>query len=231
MKHTQSNNGAFPLVYVHLDSGEEVRIERNAMVYHNGHVALEGKMNSNSTGIGGAIKALGRSIVSNESFFVTIARGNKQGSLLALAPASMGQIMELTVGQVQWRLNDGAFLAGDTSVTYTMKRQSLGRAIFSGTGGLFVMETTGTGSVLVNGFGDIIELELDGTNEFVIDNFHVLAWESTLQYKLEIASGTFGFTTGEGIVNRFSGKGKVLIQSRNRQALYQLVEPFIPKGS
>jgi len=32
-------------------------------------------------------------------------------------------------------------------------------------------------------------------------------------------SGTFGFTTGEGLVNRFMGEGKVYIQTRNLSSL------------
>ncbi|HAJ53476.1 MAG TPA: TIGR00266 family protein, partial [Lactobacillus sp.] len=39
------------------------------------------------------------------------------------------------------------------------------------------------------------------------------------------------FTTGEGLVNRFTGTGTVYIQTRNIQALANLIEPFIPTKS
>lgn len=222
MRYQKSNDGAFPLVYVNLAMGEEIRIESGAMVYHNGQVELQGKMNSNGAGgVGGALKALGRSMTSGESFFQTTARGVTNNGYIALAPRGSGQIRELQIGQTQWCLNDGAFLACDPSVTYQMVRQSLGHAIFSGTGGLFVMHTQGTGQMLVSAYGDIQEIVLNGTVPLVVDNTHVVAWESTLNYQLEVASGMFGFTTGEGLVNRFQGVGRILIQTRSALSVYQ----------
>ncbi len=231
MNYKLTDSGAFPLVLITLNSGEEIKTESGAMVYHNGKVTLEGKMNSNgSGGIGGLLKAAARSVVSGEGFFITTAKGNEPDALIAIAPGSIGQIKELNVGTTKWCINDGAFLACDSSVSYNIKKQSVGRAIFGGTGGLFVMETAGTGTMLVNGFGDIVELDLDGTNPFVVDNYHVVAWESTLSYNIKAASGMFGLTTGEGVVNEFTGKGKLLIQTRNISGLAGLVRPFIPTG-
>jgi uncharacterized protein (AIM24 family) len=109
-----------------------------------------------------------------------------------------------------------------------MERQKLDGALFGGTGGLFVMKTQGSGKMLISGYGDIVEIDLDGTEDFVVDNQHVLAWTESLSYSIEVASGTFGFKTGEGLVNKFRGKGKILIQSRNVEALAQSIIPFIP---
>lgn len=41
----------------------------------------------------------------------------------------------------------------------------------------------------------------------------------------------FGFKTGEGLVNRFTGSGKVLIQTRNIQSLAGILSPFMNNGS
>ena len=231
MNYRLSNEGAFPLVLVNLNANEEIRIESGSMVYHNGKVTLEGKMNSNgSGGIGGLLKAAARSVVSGEGFFITTAKGTADNALVAIAPGSIGQIKELKVGESKWCINDGAFLACDSSVTYNMKKQSVGRAIFGGTGGFFFFFSAGEGTMLVNGFGDIIEVDLDGSSPFVVDNFHVVAWESTLAYNIKAASGMFGFTTGEGVVNEFTGRGKLLVQTRNISGLAGLVRPFIPTG-
>lgn len=54
--------------------------------------------------------------------------------------------------------------------------------------------------------------------------------KSKLDYEIKIASGTFGFTTGEGLVNEFHGNGKVYIQSRNLHSLADALIPFIPQG-
>lgn len=219
-----------PVVEITLNKSEEVMIERGSMAYLSG-VELSGKMNSKGHGLGSVLGALGRSITSGESMFITQAKGMTDGAFLGIAPSVPGKIAKLSVGPSQYRLNDGAFLACDMSVGYVMKKQSLGKAFFGGTGGLFVMETQGQGDLLVNAFGDLIELTVTPDRPIVIDNEHVVAWDSNLDYSIEIASGMFGFTTGEGLVNRFTGYGKVFIQSRNIHSLADAVSPFLPDKS
>ena len=232
MNYTLTQSTAFPLVEIALSQGEEIQIERGCMVYHNGDVSLEGKMNSGGGGgLGGFVKAIGRSIVSGESVFITHARGMANGAKIAIAPPSPGAIRELRLGAQQWRIRDQAFLACDAGVSYEMKRQSFGKALLGGTGGFFIMESRGTGSLLVSSYGDILELQLNGARPFVVDNTHVVAWSTSLNYEIKVASGTFGFTTGEGLVNEFHGSGTVLIQTRNLQSLAGVLEPFISSGS
>lgn len=231
MNYKLTKSTAFPLAEVTLSQGEEIQIERGGMVYHSGNVTLEGKMNSSGGGLGGFVKALGRSVVSGESFFITRARGMNNGARIALAPGAPGAIQELQLGARQWRIRDQAFLACDGSVSYEMKRQSFGKALFGGTGGFFIMETRGNGSMLISSYGDIMELQLDGAGPMVVDNTHVVAWSSTLDYEIKVASGTFGFTTGEGLVNEFHGVGSVLIQTRNIQSLAGMLQPFFSSGS
>ena len=225
MNYKLTQSTAFPLVEITLSQGEEVQIERGCMVYHSGGVSLEGKMNSDSGGVGGFFKAMGRSMVSGESFFITHAKGLNDGAKLAIAPGTPGAIRELQIGAQQWRIRDQAFLACDAGVSYEMKRQSFGKAIFGGTGGFFVMESKGSGTMLVNSYGDILELYMDGSYPLVVDNTHVVAWSTTLNYNIKVASGTFGFTTGEGLVNEFQGVGTVLIQTRNIKALAEVISP------
>jgi len=234
MKYEYSDESSSPLVMISLTAGEEVRIESGSMVFHNGKVVLEGRMNSNgSGGLGGLFRAAARSLVSGEGFFITTARGTAQDGLLGISPGAVGQIRALDVGMAAWCINDGAFLACDSSVNYNMKRQSLGNALFGGTGGFFIMETSGTGTVLVNSFGSIVELELDGSDPLVVDNYHVVAWQSSLNYSIKPASGLFGFTTGEGLVNEFSGCGRLLIQTKNPaefvSGLMPHIIPLLPK--
>ena len=228
MKYTMTNSTVFPIVEVTLAQGEEIRIERGAMAYHNGDVELIGKMNSNGAGgLGGLARAIGRSMVSGESMFMTTALGKADNAKIGIAPGTPGSIRELILGVEQWRIADQAFFACDASVTYEMKKQNLGKAIFGRTGGLFVMETKGSGSMLINAYGDMVEITMDGTKPLIVDNAHVVAWSNTLDYQIRVASGTFGFKTGEGLVNEFHGKGTVIIQTRNVEALASMVSPYI----
>lgn len=219
-----------PIAEVSLNQGEMLRMDRGCMVYMQ-DVNLEGKMNSKQKGLGGVFGSIGRSLTSGESMFITEATGETNEARIAVSPKIPGKIIKLSVGETQYRLNNGVFLACDSAVFYTMKKQDLGKAIFAKTGGLFVMETEGQGDLLATAFGDLVELEVTPDRELTIDNDHVVAWESNLQYHMAIASGTFGFTTGEGIVNKFTGSGKVLIQTRNLRSFAEAMSSYITTSS
>jgi uncharacterized protein (TIGR00266 family) len=232
MDYTITEGATFPLVNLTLAQNETVQIESGSMVYHDGRVSLEGSMNSNGKkGFGGLMSAIGRSVTSGESFFITRAIGQANGAQLAIAPKTPGAIKAIQLDSAhQWRLNTGAFLAGSDGTTYSMTRQKIGGAIFGGTGGLFVMETAGAGEMLINAYGDIQLLHVTPGAPLVVDNDHVIAWSSTLDYEIKPASGLVGFTTGEGLVNAFTGTGDVYIQTRNLRGLAELLKPMMPSG-
>jgi len=221
-----------PLVDVRLERGERIKIESGAMAYMQ-NINLEGELNSNgSKGIGGFFKALGRSLVSGEGLFITTASGATDNARIGIAPSVPGVIRKLEVGERQYRLNTGSFLACDDSVSYLMKKQEgLGKIFLGGTGGIFVMETSGSGDLLVNAFGDMVELEVTEGEPLIIDNEHVVAWDTQLDYEIKAASGVIGFKTGEGFVNEFHGNGKILIQTRNVHNLAKELIPFLPSSS
>ncbi len=218
MKYTIDSNMQFPLVEIALEKGEKVFIQQGSMVYHTPSVVLNTQLNARKgSGVGKLVGALGRSVVSGESMFITQASSNADDGLLALAPSMPGQVIALELGEKQYRLNDGAFLALDGSAQYKMERQSLGRAIFGGQGGLFVMTTEGEGTLLANSFGSIKKIELEN-QEITIDNAHVVAWSSDLDYNIHFENSFFqSIGTGEGVVNTFKGTGEVYVQSLNLQ--------------
>lgn len=86
------------------------------------------------------------------------------------------------------------------------------------------MGTEGHGRVAVSGFGSIRELTVAPGQSLIVDNGHVVAWDAALKYELSLntaRSGLFGKlvhsqTTGEGIVLKFKGEGKILVCSRNK---------------
>lgn len=223
-------DAGFQLAKIYLGNGETAKIENGAMVYMQ-DVKLEGKLNSNKKGIGGFLGAMAKSLLSDESIFITQVMGTAANGVVAIAPTLPGKIARLEVGVHQYRLNDGAFFACDDSVSYKMQKQNLSQAVFGGSGGLFVMETEGQGDMLIASYGDMVEVECTPAKPVTIDNEHVVAWDASLSYSIEVASGTFGFTTGEGLVNKFTGSGKILIQTRNISALADAVKPFLPDKS
>lgn len=231
MRFVLTGDSDCPIARLALSRGESVKIENGSMVYSRG-VEISGGLNSKKKGLGGVLGAIGRSITSGESMFITTATGTVDDGEIAIAPPIPGKIVNLQVGgQQQYRLNTGAFLACDATLDYTMVNQGLGRAVFGGTGGLFVMETNGAGTIMVSAFGDILSLDVTPESPLVVDNEHVVAWDASLNYNIQVASGMFGFTTGEGVVNSFNGYGRVYIQTRNLQNLAQAMHPYLPTSA
>ncbi|WP_165329278.1 TIGR00266 family protein [Streptococcus tangpeifui] len=223
MSYRIDSNMQFPLVEIFLEAGESAYIQRGSMVYHTPSITLNTKLNAKGDGLGKLFKAVGRSITSGESAFITQAVSNADDGRLAIAPSMPGQIIALELGVKQYRLNDGAFLALDGSAQYTMERQSVGRAFFGGQGGLFVMTTQGQGTLLANSFGSIQKIELN-QQEITIDNAHVVAWSRELDYQIHLENGFLqSIGTGEGIVNTFRGSGEIYVQSLNIETFAQVI--------
>ena len=231
MKFSMDSHMQFPLVELSLNQGETVYIQRGSMVYHTPNVSLNTKLNASGSGLGRFVKAVGRSMVSGESTFITQAVAESDNGNLALAPDTPGQVIALELGEKQYRLNDGAFLALDGTASYTMESQSIGKALFGGQGGLFVMTTQGQGTLLANAFGSIKKIELQN-QEITIDNAHVVAWSQSLDYNIHLENSFWqSIGTGEGVVNTFRGTGEVYVQSLNLQSFAGSLNKYIQKES
>ena len=133
----------------------------------------------------------------------------------------------LEVGAQQYMISDGAFVAASSGVELKVRTQSIGNALFAQSGGFFITETAGSGQLAVSGFGAMSELDVVPGKDVVIDNAHVVCWDSRLHYEISMTTGSSGGflgnlinsqTSGEGMVLKFKGTGKILICSRNRAA-------------
>lgn len=215
-----------PLVRVSLQKGDSVWSESDAMVMMDHTLDLKGRMQ------GGLLQAAMRSLTNGESFFQQEIIATRGDGMCLLAPKLPGAVKILEVGAIQYRVSDQAYLAASSDVSLTARAQNIGTAMFGGTGGFFVGETSGVGHVAVSGFGMIIALDITAGREIVIDNGHVVAWDTRMQYQVAHATsqnqGLIGslinsVTSGEMLVLKFRGPGKVIICSRNRINFHQWV--------
>ncbi|NCQ51770.1 TIGR00266 family protein [archaeon] len=215
-----------PFLHIKLNKGEKIYCESNAMVTMDATLELKAKMQ------GGLFAALGRKLANGESFFNQyIEATSGQGETL-LSPELPGDIQILDIGgSNQYLINDGAFLAASEHVNLEVKMQNLSGAIFGGTGGLFVTRTSGQGKLAVSGLGTMMEMHVSPDNPMIVDNYHVVAWDQSLQYELSVSTNKQGLlsnlvnsvTSGEGIVTKFKGTGKIYVCSRNRGAFIQWI--------
>ena len=216
-----------PFLHVSMKQGETIYCESDAMVMMETALDLKGKMTG---GLGSAIM---RRFANGESFFQQHIEAVRGSGDCLLSPTLPGAIEVVDVGARQYLLNDGAFVAATSGTEMKVRTQSIGNALFAQSGGFFVMETSGSGQVVVSGFGSMFQLDVEPGKDVVIDNSHVVCWDNTLKYEISVTTGggaggggIGGFlgnmvnsvTSGEGIVLRFSGSGKVFICSRNRDA-------------
>ncbi|KAK0615882.1 tryptophan RNA-binding attenuator protein-like domain-containing protein [Bombardia bombarda] len=138
---------------------------------------------------------------------------------LLLAPPMLGDITSIRLtGKESWSVGHDGYLASTQNVTKDYKRQGIGKAMFSGEG-LWVYKISGTGLLWLTSFGAIIRKDLADGEKYIVDNGHLVAWNT--KYVLErIASGGLisGFSSGEGLVCKFTGPGTVFIQTRNAKS-------------
>jgi uncharacterized protein (TIGR00266 family) len=211
-----------PFLHVSMRRGETIYCESDAMVMMESTLDLKGKMK------GGLGSALMRTFANGESFFQQHIEATRGDGDCLLSPTLPGAMQIVDCGSSgQYIISDGAFVAASSGVDLKVRTQSLGNALFAQSGGFFVTETTGSGQVVVSGFGSMSVLEVEPGKDAIIDNSHVVCWDSQLRYEISITTGTSGGflgnlinsqTSGEGMVLRFSGKGKVYVCSRNRMA-------------
>ena len=120
----------------------------------------------------------------------------------------------------------GAFLASSGDINLKMRFGGL-RALLAKEGAFFI-EVSGHGDLWVNSYGAIDEVECDGT--YVVDNGHIVGFDSSLNFDIKSpGGGAMGFlASGEGLVCEFTGRGRILIQSRNMGALVEWLSRMLP---
>lgn len=221
-----------PFLHVSLRRGDSIYCESNAMVMMEDTLDLKGKLQ------GGLVQSFLRRFANDESLFqqeISAVRGDGDCLLSAALDGDM-QIMD--VGNRQYTLSDGAFVAATSGVQVTAKTQQIAGALLGQTGGFFVMQTQGQGQLVVSGAGTLFEIEVTPDKDVIIDNGHVVCWDSTLRYNISASTQGGGMvsnlvnslTSGEGVVLRFSGSGKVVLSSRNHDNFLAWVKAKLGLG-
>lgn len=122
-------------------------------------------------------------------------------------------------------LDDGLFLACESSVEQTVvARSNISSAVF-GREGLFNLKLSGKGIAALESYvprDELIEITLENDVLKVDGNF-AIAWSGSLQFTVEKSTKTLigSGISGEGLVNVYRGTGKVLLAPINDQAMAQ----------
>ena len=120
-------------------------------------------------------------------------------------------------------LDDGMFLACESSVEQqVVMRSNLSSAVF-GKEGLFNLKLVGNGIVALESYvprEELIEVTLENDVLRIDGNFAV-AWSGSLEFTVEKSTKTLlgSGMTGEGLVNVYRGSGKVLLAPVSGEAM------------
>jgi uncharacterized protein (TIGR00266 family) len=222
-----TTKGAYSVLEVSLAAGESFVSESGLFFHGSGNVDID--VTARPKGSGGLLGGLKR-LVGGDSFFMSTYTPEGGPGKVALAPGMPGEIHVIQLdGSKKWLCAGGSFMACGPDVQLDTKFQGLG-GFFSGES-LFFVEASGTGPLVVSAFGQIRELE--STGDLIIDTGHLVAHEEGLQYTITKAGGSWisSWLAGEGMVMRFTGRGKVLVQSHNPTEFGSTVGPMLPPRS
>lgn len=223
MKITLEHGTAFTLARVALAAGESVRAEAGAMVSMTGGVAIATKMQ------GGLLASLARKVLTSESLFQNTFTAERGPGEVTFAPSLPGDIRLTEMNGSPLILQSGAYLASDTNVT--IETSWGGARGFFGREGLILLRATGNGPLLFASYGAIVEVDVPAEG-YVVDTGHVVAFEPTLQWEVSRVGGLKStLFSGEGLVSRFHGRGKVWLQTRSFDAFIGTITPYISRSS
>jgi len=218
----------FAMVTVNLDEGQKIFAEPSAMASMTPSVTLKAGFK------GGIGKTLGRAF-GGESMIINTFTADKGPGEVTFAAGATGDAAHYTLTDNTLMLQRGAFMLHSEGVELTGKWQ--GAKGFFGGEGLVLLKASGEGEIFFNSYGAI--LSVDVKDEYIVDSGYVVAFEDTLNYNVSVLPGLRAgggklkqlFFGGEGLVCRFSGQGRVWIQTRHVQSFLSWANPFRPAKS
>ncbi|WP_233496483.1 MULTISPECIES: TIGR00266 family protein [Corallincola] len=205
----------YGFVTVQLPAGNMLKVEASAMATMDTNMKMKTKMR------GGLSRLL-----TSESIFINEFTAEGVDGEVGIAPGTPGDLCHQYLNDDTIYLQNGAFVACGPDIEIESKWQGLVKGFFSGES-LFLIRAKGTGDLFFNSYGAVIEIDVE--EDYVVDTGNIVAFTEGLEYKVTKVGGYKSlFFSGEGFVCRFSGKGKVWIQTRGASAFVGWAHWFRP---
>lgn len=212
--YTIAGRPDFSFLTVQIPANQTLKVEASAMATMDSNLEMKTKMR------GGLSRLL-----TGESLFVNeFTAANTPGSI-GIAPGAPGDLEHVYLDGDTIFLQSSGYVASGMGVTLDSKWQGL-KGFFTGEG-LFLIKCSGKGDLWFNTFGAMFCVNVSGS--YVVDTGHIVAFTDGLQYEVGRIGGYKSlFFSGEGLVCRFHGQGKVWVQTRKLGAFANWVWPFRP---
>ncbi len=202
----------FAFLTVKIPGNQTLKVEASAMATMDTNVEMKTKLKG----------GLGR-FLTGESLFINEFTAQGGPGEIKIAPGAPGDLEHVYLTGETMYLQSSAFVASTMGVETDSKWQGM-KGFFSGES-LFLIRCSGQGDLWFNTYGAMIEIEVAGN--YVVDTGYIVAFTEGLQYSVTSVGGMKSlFLSGEGLVCRFTGEGKVWIQTRQVPALSWWVWPY-----
>lgn len=226
LKYEIKYRPSYSLLEVNLDQDQLIRAEAGSMTYMTSNIQVNTRMREK-----GILGTLGMKLLGGQSFFVNdyVAAGGP--GKVGLVSAPIGDIQRLEIGPGRgYVVQKSAYIASTPTIELDVQWQGFTKGLFGQ--GLFMIKTSGQGDLFINTFGAIDQHTLGSGESFVVDNFHLVAFSDTCQYKVtkfgDLKSTLLG---GEGLVTNITGPGDVYLQTKNLREfgdwLWTVLEPKV----
>jgi uncharacterized protein (TIGR00266 family) len=204
----------FSFLTVQIPADRSLKVEASAMATMDSHIKMTTRMR------GGLNRLL-----TGESLFINEFTAKNGPGEMTVAPGAPGDLVHLYLepNEVVYLQNSG-YVASGMEVKLESKWQGFIKGFFSGES-LFLIRCTGPGDLWFSTFGALIEMDV--THDYIVDTGHIVAFTRGLEYEVSRIGGYKSlFFSGEGLVCRFRGQGKVWIQTRKFPAFAGWINAF-----
>lgn len=217
--YTIQCSSEFSFLTVNIPADQMLKVEASSMASMDSHVSLKTRLK------GGFKRFLAR-----ESVFINEYTACGADGEISIAPGPSGDVIHQSIApEAAFYLSSSSYVASTPGVTIDTKFQGLVKGFFSGES-LFLIKCSGSGDLWFNTYGAIFSVDVRG--EYIVDTGHIVAFTEGLSYDISRVGGYKSlFFSGEGLVCRFKGEGKVWIQTRNPGALINWAHGFRPVKS
>lgn len=211
MKTEIRHKPAFATLFTSIPPGEIIIAESDAMASMTTNTSVKTQFN------GGVFIALLLRFFGGESLFVNLFSSRNTGDAeVVFTSNTPGDMVEVELTGNTLLVQPGSFVACTSGVTLGVGWA--GFASWIAREGLFRLKVKGTGKVWIGAYGSIFEKHVD--DEYVVDTSHLVAYDPSIHLRAGLAGGIFSsIFSGEGLVTRVKGPGKIYLQSRSMDGL------------
>jgi len=208
----------YSFLTVQIPANQTLKVEASSMAAMDTHLVMKTKLKG----------GFGR-FLTGESLFLNEFTAERAAGEIGLAPGTPGDLFHQYLDGQTIFLQNSAFVAATMDVNLETKWQGMLKGFFSGES-FFLIRCSGKGDLWFNSYGAIIEINVE--DDYVVDTSNIVAFTEGLEYNITRVGGYKSlFFSGEGFVCRFTGKGKVWIQTRSAQAFTSWAHFFRPVSS